>query len=134
MRDAATEAAYAAAIADYATVEDSVRIRVFGWRRVRDGDTLRAVRPAGGGWRRRALVPNAFPYGGLKTGEEHWVLWSEVPMGRGAVEAYLAREAPAWASRWRWWRNPPERQSVRGIWHVQVIFSRDASRTAARHS
>ncbi len=125
-RDAATEAAYAAAIADYKTVEDSVRIRVFRWRRVRDGDTWHAVRPFAG-WRRRALVPNAFPYRGLKTGEEHWVLWSETPMERGAVEAYLARKAPAWVTGWRWWRNPVERQSVRGIWHVQVIFSRVVS-------
>ncbi len=125
-RDAATEAAYAAVKRDYRSVEDSVRITVFGWRRERDADSGRwiAVRPVGGGWRRRALVPNAFPYSGLRDGEEHWVLWSETPMSRDAVEAYLSREAPAWATGWRWWRNPRTRQSVRGIWHVQVIFRR----------
>jgi hypothetical protein len=125
-RDAATEAAYTAVKRDYRSVEDSVRITVFGWQRERDADSGRwiAVRPVGGGWRRRALVPNAFPYSGLRPGEEHWVLWSEVPMSRDAVEAYLSREAPAWTSGWRWWRNPRTRQSVRGIWHVQVIFRR----------
>jgi len=125
-RDAATEAAYAAMKREYRSVEDSVRITVFGWRRERDAvlGRWRAIRPVGGGWRRRALVPNAFPYSGLRDGEEHWVLWSEVPMKAAEVEAYLEREAPAWTSSWRWWRNSAGRQSVRGIWHVQVIFRR----------
>ncbi len=123
---------YAADRALYRSVEDSVHIRVFGWRRVRDEEgRWRAVRPVRGGWRRRALVPNAFPYSGLRPGEEHWVLWSEEPMSRAAVETYLAREVPVWVAGWRWWRNPPEQQSVRGIWHVQVVLS---PRTAARHS
>ncbi len=122
-RDAATEAAYAAVKRDYKSVEDSVRITVFGWRRIRDDETSKwiAVRPARG-WRRRALVPNAFPYSNLRMGEEHWVLWSEVPMNRGAVETYLRQHVPAGLTVRRWWRNPVARQSVRGIWHVQVIL------------
>ena len=85
-----------------------------------------AVRPVrGGGWKRRALVPNAFPYSNLRVGQEHWVLWSEVPMERVAVEAYLARHMPVGRSLVRWWRNPVARQSVRGIWHVQVILMRE---------
>jgi hypothetical protein len=119
-RDAATEAAYQAAKRDYRSVEDSVRITVFNWDRQRgvDGRWI-AVRPIRG-WRRRALVPNAFPYSSLAAGEEHWVLWSEEPMSAAAVEAYLVREARAVG--WRWWRNPVGQQSVRGIWHVHVFF------------
>ncbi len=133
-RDAATEAAYQSAKKDYRSVEDSVRITVFHWDRRRgvDGRWI-AVRPVDG-WRRRALVPNAFPYSGLQDGEEHWVLWSEEPLTATAVDAYLVREAPVWATGWHWWRNPVGQQSVRGIWHVQVVFSRSAERTALRHS
>lgn len=124
-RDVATEAAYQAVKRAYRSVEDSVRITVFGWEREKDECGLwRAVRPSGGGWRRRALIPNAFPYAGLRPTEEHWVLWSEVPMERAAVEAYLARHMPVGLSLVRWWRNPVSRQSVRGIWHVQVILRR----------
>jgi hypothetical protein len=122
-RDAATEAAYAAVKRDYRSVEDSVRITVFHWERQKgeDGRWV-AVRPIGGGWKRRALVPNAFPYSSLRTGEEHWVLWSEKPMERAEVESYLTREMPAGRSLHRWWRNSVAHQSVRGIWHVQVIL------------
>lgn len=121
-RDAATEAAYQSAKRDYRSVEDSVRITVFHWDRRRGADRRWiAVRPFAG-WRRRALVPNAFPYSGLAAGEEHWVLWSEEPLTATAVDAYLEREAPAWATGWRWWRNPVGQQSVRGIWHVHVFF------------
>jgi hypothetical protein len=128
-RDAATEKAYAAVKRDYKSVEDSVRITVFGWQRVRDRETGKwiAVRPVGGGWRRRALVPNAFPYSNLLAGEEHWVLWSEVPMGRDAIEEYLQRHVPVGLEVRRWWRNPVARQSVRGIWHVQVILEPTAA-------
>lgn len=117
-----TEASYNAMKLAYRSVEDSVRITVFGWRRERDAITgkLMAVRPLSG-WRQRALVPNAFPYA---IREEHWVLWSERPMRRAEVEEYLAREMPVGRSLVRWWRNPVSRQSVRGIWHVQVILGR----------
>lgn len=123
-RDIATETAYQAVKQKYRSVEDSVRITVFGWERRREAEGGRwiAVRPVGGGWKRRALVPNAFPYTGLRDSEEHWVLWSEVPMLRPEVEAYLVRHMPMGRSLVRWWRNPVARQSVRGIWHVQVIL------------
>lgn len=123
-RDAATEAAYRRMKQEYRSVEDSVRITVFHWNRQKqeDGKWI-AVRPVRRGWKRRALVPNAFPYSNLRAGQEHWVLWSEVPMERSAVEAYLARHMPAGRTLVRWWRNPVARQSVRGIWHVQVILS-----------
>ena len=123
-RDTETEAAYHAVKQMYRSVEDSVRITVFHWDRLMgdDGKWI-AVRPTGRGWRRRALVPNAFPYSDLRAGQEHWVLWSEVPMEKAAVEAYLTRHMPAGRGLVRWWRNPAWRQSVRGIWHVQVILS-----------
>jgi len=123
-RDAKTSAAYAAVKRDYRSVEDSVRFTVFHWERQRseeDGGRWIAVRPRVG-WKRRALVPNAFPYSGLRPGEEHWVLWSETPMERAEVEAYLTREMPPGRSLVRWWRNSVAHQSVRGIWHVQVIL------------
>lgn len=122
-RDAATESAYAAVKRDYKSVEDSVRITVFGWQRVKESESGKwiAVRPASG-WLRRALVPNAFPYSKLGAGEEHWVLWSEVPMNYSAVESYLQRHVPSGLVVRRWWRNPVRRQSVRGIWHVHVIL------------
>lgn len=119
-RSVATEVAYQAAKRAYRSVEDSVRVTVFHWDRLRGEDGLwQAVRPTRG-WRRRALVRNAFPYSGLRPGEEHWVLWSEEPMRAAAVESYLARNAPTVG--WRWWRNPVGQQSVRGIWHVHVLF------------
>lgn len=127
-RDTATESAYATVKRNYMSVEDSVRITVFGWRRVRDVETGKwiAVRPASG-WRRRTLVPNAFPYSNLKVGEEHWVLWSEVPMNQGDVETYLRSHVPTGLTVRRWWRNPVARQSVRGIWHVHVILEHAGS-------
>ena len=124
-RNAVTEAAYQAAKQAYRSVEDSVRITVFHWEKRMDADgRWVAVRPTGGGWRRRAFVPNAFPYLGLRPNEEHWVLWSETPMERDAVAAYLTRHMPTGLTLRRWWRNPEWRQSVRGIWHVQVNLTR----------
>lgn len=124
-RDAVTEAAYQAAKQAYRSVEDSVRITVFHWekRMGADGRWI-AVRPVSG-WLRRAFVPNPFPYSSLRPNEEHWVLWSETPMDRDAVAAYLARHMPVGRSLRRWWRNPVARQSVRGIWHVQVILTQE---------
>jgi hypothetical protein len=127
-RSAAAQAAYEVALKEmrlqWCSVEDMIRVRVLGWKRQRgaDGKSF-AERPVCGGWRRRALEPNLFPYE-VPRGIEHWVLWSEEPMSRDAVERHLERTAPTWASGWSWVRNPPAARSVPGLWHVQVFFRR----------
>jgi hypothetical protein len=127
-RSAAGQAAYETALretrATWRSVEDHVRFQVLGWQR-RKGVSGRwqAVRPSSGGWRRRALVVNPYPYE-VPAGVEHWILWSEDAMTRGEVERYLERETPAWATGWSWVRNPPAARSVPDLWHVQVYFTK----------
>ena len=127
-RSAAGQAAYEARLEAvrraWWSVEDMVRVSVLGWRRLRGPDGLwQAVRPLGG-WRRRALVVNPYPYE-VPAGVEHWILWSEDAMTRGEIERYLERKAPEWATGWSWVRNPPAARSVPDLWHVQVYFTTD---------
>jgi hypothetical protein len=127
-RSATGQAAYEAALREgrrqWRSVEDQVRVGSLGWSQRRGSDgRWQAVRPSSGGWRRRALVVNPYPYE-VPAGVEHWILWSEDAMTRGEIERYLEREAPRWASGWSWIRNPPAARSVPGIWHVQVFFRR----------
>ena len=128
-RSVAGQAAYEAALREgrslWRSVEDQVRVGSLGWSRRRGADgRWIAVRPAAGGWKRRSLEPNAFPYD-VPAGVAHWILWSDGDaMTAGEVERYLAREAPAWAAGWTWVRNPAAARSVPGIWHVQVFFRR----------
>ena len=127
-RSAIAQAAYEATLqkirAEWRSIEDLIRVRVFGWKRVRSDRGDYVARPSSGGWRRRVLEPNPYPYI-VPTGVEHWVLWSEgTAMTATEVERYLSREAPEWSTEWTWVRNPATARSVPGIWHVHVFFCR----------
>lgn len=127
-RSAAGQAAYEAALrkmrSEWRSVEDLIRVRVFGWKRVQSNSGDFAIRPVSGGWKRRVLEPNLYPYD-VPSDVAHWILWSDgEAMTTTEVERYLEREAPAWATGWTWVRNPAAARSVPGIWHVQVFFRR----------
>ena len=106
-RSAAAQAAYEAALretrAAWYSVEDAIRVRVFGWDRTRGVDGRWIAIRMMGGQRRRVLEPNPYPY---------------------EVDNFLDRKAPAWVTGWTWQRNPPAARSVPGLWHVQVYFTR----------
>jgi hypothetical protein len=126
-RSAAAQEAYEAALTEtraaWYSVEDAIRVRVFGWDRTRGVDGRWIAIRMMGGQRRRVLEPNPYPYE-VPTGIEHWILWSEEAMSAREVDNFLERKAPAWVTGWTWQRNPPAARSVPGLWHVQVYFTR----------
>ena len=128
-RSPAAQAAYEAALRDtratWRAVEDAIRVRVFKWDRIRgtDGRWI-AIRPIFGGWRRRHLEPNPYPYE-VPAGVEHWILWSDKPMLPDTVDLYLDQKAPERFTGWTWEQNPPEARSVPGLWHIQVYFTKE---------
>merc|ERR1712098_575323 len=65
------------------------------------------------------LTTNEFPYM-LREGLSHAVFWCQTPWdlekARGKVTELLG------SCDFAIWTNPPERRSVPGLWHAQVIY------------